>query len=318
MNKLLLSVTFFLFSAASWAAQDTNIRVTLEEPSSFAVASGISNLRGWAVAPNGIERVELYINGFYVDDIPYGGQRIDVGNAFPSYPNSDNSGYSMAWAYSLHQSGSNQMTIVAYDNLGNFNIAETVFQVEKFASSFIADPNQIDLTAVDDIRVLDKNTFVIEGVSVEGQDWDVQLKWQTATQGFDIALIEPVNSSGNPLEGIWRGQKTVSGNGESCTFGGTRVVTATSSTTGTFKQWQSVIADNAPNADCFDIQDTYSEASFSINGNVVTLTRTYSSTGDGVGGVFTNIIDSQGRWGRSGEFYYGGILFTVIEIYTKD
>lgn len=223
MNKLILTVVLFLFSAASWAVQDTNIRITLEEPSSSAPASGISNLRGWAVARSGIHHIDLLINGFYIDEIPYGGLRSDVGAAFPSYPNSDNSGFSMAWAYSALDFGINRVTVIAFDNLGNHNVSGTDFQVEKFDSSFISDPNQVDLGTVDDIRVINKNTFVIEGVSVEGKVWDVQLKWQTATQGFDIHLIEPVASEApapitSALAGVWVGQTIISGAGESCTW----------------------------------------------------------------------------------------------------
>ena len=192
MTKLILSAVFFLFSSALWAEQDTNIRISLEEPSSSAPASGISNLRGWAVAPNGIDHIELFINGAYVDNIPYGSIRTDVGTAFPSYPNSDNSGYSMAWNYGALALGSNHVAVVGYDNLGNYNVSETDFQVEKFNSSFISDPNEVDLRTATNVRILDNNTLAMEGVTVEGQEWDVELKWQKATQGFDINLIESI------------------------------------------------------------------------------------------------------------------------------
>jgi len=274
MKKLLLPVIFVLFSSTSWAVQDDNIRISLEEPSSTSVSSGVSNLRGWAVAPNGISHIELYVNGTYVDTVPYGGLRADVGGAFPSYPDADNSGFSMAFGYSNLQLGKNHAAVIAYDDMGNHNISEATFQVEKFNSHWIGDPNQVDLRTVDNIRVLDNNRLIVEGVAVDGQNWDVELKWQTATQGFDIARIDPAVGASGPLAGTWRGESTVSANGESCLWNIVAKTTESSSTTGIFSVTSTLVNDSSPNVDCITSTSSFN---YVINGSKVTTSLISSS-----------------------------------------
>ena len=56
-------------------------RAALEEPVSSETHTGVGNLRGWAVSSDGIEKVEIYIDGVYAFDAPYGGNRGDGGGA---------------------------------------------------------------------------------------------------------------------------------------------------------------------------------------------------------------------------------------------
>ena len=56
------------------------LRIALEEPVKGDTYSGVGNLRGWAVATVGVDRVEIWIDGAYAFDAPYGGARADVGN----------------------------------------------------------------------------------------------------------------------------------------------------------------------------------------------------------------------------------------------
>jgi hypothetical protein len=205
MKKIIIFAAL-LISVTSWAAEDAEIKVTLERPAQSGVVAGISTLHGWAVAKDGIDRVELFVNGVYSQDIPYGGLRPDVGSSFPTFPDSDNSGFSVLLNYSELAHGANEVLVRAYDSLGNSNAEVAVFNVERFESTFITDPNEVDLTTVKEIRVEDKNTVVMEGVTIEGQAWNVNLKWQTASQGFDINLTEsitPPNSGIKP--GKWEG-----------------------------------------------------------------------------------------------------------------
>ena len=82
----------------TFAERDTRIKVSIEEPVQGERDSGISNLRGWAVSPEGMGSYYLSI---YIDEefafylYPYG-DRPDVGEAFPDYPDSDTGGFSMA------------------------------------------------------------------------------------------------------------------------------------------------------------------------------------------------------------------------------
>ena len=54
----------------------------LEEPVAGEIHGGVGNLRGWAVATDGIDKIEIMIDGVYAFDAPYGGARGDVGGAF--------------------------------------------------------------------------------------------------------------------------------------------------------------------------------------------------------------------------------------------
>ena len=70
------------FAGAVSAADDV-LRIMLEEPVAGEIHGGVGNLRGWAVATDGIDKIEIMIDGEYAFDAPYGGARGDVGGAFP-------------------------------------------------------------------------------------------------------------------------------------------------------------------------------------------------------------------------------------------
>ena len=70
--------------------------VNLEEPNADGVYTGITNLRGWAVAESGIAVIEVDVDGNYAFDVPMGGARGDVAKVYPDFPDADTSGFSMA------------------------------------------------------------------------------------------------------------------------------------------------------------------------------------------------------------------------------
>ena len=70
--------------------------VNLEEPNADGVYTGITNLRGWAVAESGIAVIEVDVDGSYAFDVPMGGARGDVAKVYPDFPDADTSGFSMA------------------------------------------------------------------------------------------------------------------------------------------------------------------------------------------------------------------------------
>ena len=93
-------------------------RVVLEEPVSGEIHGGVGNLRGWAIASDGIEKVEIWTDGVYSFDVPYGGARGDVAGAFPDVANSAESGFSMAYSYSNLSAGAHSISAVAYNASG--------------------------------------------------------------------------------------------------------------------------------------------------------------------------------------------------------
>ena len=162
-------------------------RAALEEPVSSETHTGVGNLRGWAVSSDGIAKVEIYIDGVYAFDAPYGGNRGDVGGAFPDVSGSTESGFSLAYNYSDLSAGTHSISALAYDAEGNTFESAADFEVVRFDSSFIASAEAIDLSQAsctvgsDEVSIVD--------VLVEDAVHDLRLKWRTAEQGFEIIEI---------------------------------------------------------------------------------------------------------------------------------
>lgn len=176
-----------LIPTASPAATSEQIILSLEEPRSGSVYSGVGNVRGWAVAPQGIQRIELAIDGAYRTDIPSGGLRTDVGDAYPTYPNADASGFSMAFNYSNLALGSHTLTVRAVDGRGDDRTVTATFSVTRFDNAFVNDPGSVSLNGAT-VRD-DGKSILIDNLLVEGKRYDLRLGWRTATQGFAIAEI---------------------------------------------------------------------------------------------------------------------------------
>ena len=164
------------------------LRVSLEEPVNGEIHSGVGNLRGWAVASSGITKVEILVDGAYAFDAPYGASRADVGGAFPDVDDSTNSGYSLAFAYSLLSAGEHTITAVAHSELGGTTQVTNTFNVVKFATSdYITDPDAVNLDSAS-CSVSDDEIMLIDAI-VDGAIYDVILKWRTAEQGFEIIEV---------------------------------------------------------------------------------------------------------------------------------
>lgn len=178
------------------AGQDERIVVVIEEPAQGERYSGVSNLRGWAVSPEGMGRSYLNV---YIDDefafylAPYG-ERSDVGKAFPDYPDSDTGGFSMAFNYKNLSPGEHEIRVRAYDDAGNYNEAVTTFVAERFESEFIASDSDVDLSTTSSIYVCDDQSYLISGPTIEGKKWDFLLRWDRASQSFKIEGILPFGS----------------------------------------------------------------------------------------------------------------------------
>ena len=186
-NNLYFIVEFDTIEG-SGNAEDSTFRVALEEPVNGEIHSGVGNLRGWAVASSGITKVEILVDGAYAFDAPYGASRADVGGAFPDVEDSTNSGYSLAYAYSLLSAGEHSITAVAHSELGNTTQITNTFNVVKFATSdYIADPDAVELNSAS-CSVKDDEILLIDSL-VDGAIYDITLKWRTAEQGFEIIEI---------------------------------------------------------------------------------------------------------------------------------
>lgn len=162
-------------------------KLFLEEPMGASVYSGVGNLRGWAVATVGVEKIEVWIDGEYKFDVPYGGSRADVGDAYPEVPGSDDSGFSMAFNYNLLDAGAHSLTAYAF-NQSSQSISRTVeFSVAKFHKSFLAAGDQVDLTGAQ--CSVDSDQIAIDDAIMDGRIYNILLEWRTAAQDFQITEI---------------------------------------------------------------------------------------------------------------------------------
>jgi hypothetical protein len=82
----------------------------------------VANLRGWAVAPQELVRVEVYMDGLYMFDVPLGGNRDDVAGhpVFGSYPNADRASFAMALNYGDYAAGCHEFLFRAIDSNGDW------------------------------------------------------------------------------------------------------------------------------------------------------------------------------------------------------
>ncbi len=118
MHYSMLLLSFFMcFTGAAHAADV--LRIMLEEPVAGEIHGGVGNLRGWAVATDGIDKIEIMIDGVYAFDAPYGGARGDVGERFSGGGQCEpESGFSLAYAYSNLSPGSHTISAVAHTRAG--------------------------------------------------------------------------------------------------------------------------------------------------------------------------------------------------------
>ncbi|GAA6153017.1 hypothetical protein [Pseudoteredinibacter isoporae] len=189
------------------SAVDDSIRVSLEEPVSATPHSGVSNLRGWAIDKSGIDRIELFIDDKYVADIPYGGIRTDVGDAYPDYQNSEHSGFSMAYNYNALKAGTHTARVRAYNLVGDHRDSTVSFSVAPISEKFLNNSGAVVLNNGSTISASSGNSLTVQGAMVDGKALDIELRWNPATQGFGIQKVEPSSSEPDYVisaSGSWR------------------------------------------------------------------------------------------------------------------
>ncbi|MGB5062196.1 MAG: hypothetical protein WBQ37_00325 [Candidatus Competibacter sp.] len=208
---LLFGSSVALFSSV-WAG---DIVLAVEEPLAGYAYSGVTNLRGWVVGSAGIDRVELYVDGEFRTPIPTGGLRSDVGDAYPSYPNAANAGFSMAFNYSSLLAGPHTILIRAVDRESTIKETAVNFNVTRFPNAYIPDPASVGLSGAS--ATFDSRSFLLKNVTAEGKIYDIRLEWRTEAQGFAITRI---STAGDPpaddFSGTYHSQASQSSN--SCPF----------------------------------------------------------------------------------------------------
>ncbi len=185
------SLQQFIKETTTPSGGTTDTVLAVEEPSTNSTYSGVANLRGWAVSINGIDRIELLVDGTFFSAIPQGGLRQDVGNAFPTYPGSANSGFSMTFNYSSLANGQHAFTIRAIDNRGNIKAQTIAFFTVHFdiPGNFLSDPTKVNLRGATLSIGQNGRSISIRNMLVDNKAYTVFLDWSTGSQGFSITKI---------------------------------------------------------------------------------------------------------------------------------
>jgi hypothetical protein len=160
----------------------SNIIAALENPSpDLFEQTGISPIYGWALHPEGIKNIELFIDAQLIGNIPYGAPRPDVKEAYPESPGAANSGFAMVYNFSQLSSGTHEMKVKLYNLDGQSKELVTSFSVLKFHGDNVQNisPNT---------RVLRFNRVTVDGST---RRYDIGIKWFNEIQGFKIISIIP-------------------------------------------------------------------------------------------------------------------------------
>ena len=172
---------------------DPIVQLTVEEPVANETHMGVGNIRGWAVASRGVERVSAFLNNTFLAEIPYGGTRGDVASAFPEVSGSASSGFAMSFNYSNLCEGTHTLAIHVRTTEGETHVSEVEFQTIGLDREFINSSEIVDL----DTSALTATGEEIEvrNISIAGKYYNALLRWRTAEQGFEIVELEPLDSA---------------------------------------------------------------------------------------------------------------------------
>jgi len=120
--------------------------------------------------------------------LEHDGSRPDVAELFPTVPDSEQSGFSLAYGYSNLEAGIHTITAKAITAEGSIAESTSTFTVVRFDEMFIGpgqnvDTSQAVISTVDD-------EFLMNGVIIGNKEYSLRLKWRTAEQGFEIIEIQ--------------------------------------------------------------------------------------------------------------------------------
>lgn len=221
LKKVLCALAVF-FSSHCIAGLNQDIKVRIEEPAQGKSYSGISNLRGWAVAPEGIPYLaNVYIDGEFAFNMVVYGSRGDVGNLYPDYPDSDTAGFSMAFNYKNLVPGEHEIKVRVYDANQDYNEAVATFVAERFVGSFISNDADVDISTTGTWSIVDNQTYLVKGATIEGEQWNFQLAWDTASQSFKTQRIASSGSDSSPGSDVGSGEAYVCVTAPTKTFAST-------------------------------------------------------------------------------------------------
>jgi hypothetical protein len=182
-----------------------------ESPASDQVVSGISTVRGWAfdtVDGGKVERVELYIDGIAVGEIPCCSPRSDVQAAFSQFPgdNTANSGWGTGVNWGDLPAGSHTVQIKVKGASGETLASETrtVTVIRPGTSSFVdAFSLAHASTQIEGQDLVLRNVLVRDKETQRQSDVTATFRWFTNTQTFGMTQAFTVNTAAVSQSSLW-------------------------------------------------------------------------------------------------------------------
>lgn len=167
-------------------------KLLLEVPREGGVYAGIGAIQGWALDDAGYlnSNLDLYIDGQYQGQIAYGNTRGDVEAAYPSVPQSRQSGFAATFNYAQLPTGWHELEVVARDSAGRQLRSAVNFYVERFPSGpYLSGANAPKAAGGTSCRMV-TDEIICRDVSLGGSSVDIWFEWSPASQNFEISRID--------------------------------------------------------------------------------------------------------------------------------
>jgi len=168
------------------------IQAALEEPANGLFLSGLGKLQGWAFSSVALDRIEFYLDGDYLFNVPGGATRQDVANQFPGSPNAAFSGFAAGLNYNILGTGPHTIGVKVVDVDGDTWEQSVNITVDYFTD----DGFTTDVSLNGAVVSGSGNTITIENFGVEGEQFDLSLNWQTPIQSFGYSSLAAAAGGG--------------------------------------------------------------------------------------------------------------------------
>ena len=163
------------------------MQMNLDEPLNTSTQTGVGMIRGWVVAEEDIARIEVYLDGEYAFDIPYGDPRPDIAAKFSDSDTAANSGFSVPFRFTALSPGQHTLDVVAVDRFGNRTKRSSQFDVIRFHKGYIGINDLPNMAWANAGAVGDQ--IIVRGVEIAGIGYNIILEWQVRSQKFEIVEI---------------------------------------------------------------------------------------------------------------------------------
>ena len=151
----------------------------LEYPIPGQTVSGVLPIYGWALDEEGVTKLELLIDDQFIGNIPYGGTRTDVKEAYPDYPDAENSGFAMILNCSTLAPGDHSLKVRVFNQDAQIKDLEAQVTVKRFQGESVEEMKPAR-------KWLRNQSVTAAGVT---KRYDIKLEWSEKLQNFEITDV---------------------------------------------------------------------------------------------------------------------------------